>query len=249
MNKRGQVTLFIILGLIIIIILGIIFYFKSIIFSNSDQEKYSSISPQIKTIDEYINNCVKTVGEESILLIGQQSGYYKLPEKSTENSIAYYLYKEKLIPPLSTIENSISSYVNVNLDSCIKNFTDIKGFKFKAEKVSAKASIKDKTVILNVDYPVKITKAKSEYQLSEFKSVIPVRLGIIYNVTFNIVNEQLKDNNNICLTCLVNIGNNNDLKINLANYGNDTIIFTILDEKSVINNQPYEFNFAIKYEI
>ena len=249
MNKRGQITLFIILGLVIIIILGIIFYFKSIIFSNSNQEKYSSISPQIKTVGDFINNCVKIIGEEGIAYTGQQSGYYKLPEKSTENNIAYYLDERKLIPPLSAIENSISSYVNENLDLCIKNFSDLKGFKFKTKKVSTRTSIKDKAVILNVNYPVEVIRAKSEYQLSEFKLSIPVRLGIIYNVSSNIIDEQLKDKNNICLTCLVNIGNGNDLKINLANYENDTIIFTILDEKSKLNNQPYGFNFAVKYEI
>ena len=52
----------------------------------------------------------------------------------------------------------------------------------------------------------------------------------------------------ICLSCLYDLGEENEVHIDMLDYGKDTTIFTIIDDKSQLNNKSYEFNFAIQYE-
>jgi len=102
-------------------------------------------------------------------------------------------------------------------------------------------------VRFDVNYKVLIKKGDSTFRLSSFSNEIPSRLSVIYKVAQNFTSEQLEDVSTICLSCLTNLAINNDLYIDMANYGNDTVIFTITDKKIPIKNDYYQFTFANKY--
>ena len=59
--------------------------------------------------------------------------------------------------------------------------------------------------------------------------------------------EQLKDRNSLCLSCLVDICKETNLEINVFDYEEDSILFTIKDNESRIYNNPYQFKFLNQY--
>ena len=73
MLKRGQVTIFVILGLVILIILGIVYYVKFYIL----ESKYVNIVPQdIQAVDEYVKNCLEQTVKEGLVYLGDHGGYF-----------------------------------------------------------------------------------------------------------------------------------------------------------------------------
>jgi len=241
-NKRGQVTIFIIIAILIIASVLIFFMFKG-------QIKQSLYSPEVESVYLFVDNCIDKVGLEVIYKIGENGGYYFPPNFSTESGIPYYYSKGRsYMPSKEEIEKEISFFVNEKLFFCTRNFIDFLNFEITQEEIKTKTTIKDNKVDLNINYPISITHGDSTSLIEDFKKEMPVRLGIVYDSIEKIIKEQLS-NENICLSCILDVTLANDLYVDMMDYDNETIIFTFRDENSVINNKTYEFVFANKYGV
>ncbi|MBL7100424.1 MAG: hypothetical protein ISS23_00550 [Nanoarchaeota archaeon] len=252
MKRKGQVTLFVILGLVLATSLILLIFFKmDTLKSYIGPSKKVAVSPQVQNIDSFVKECIRTTGYEALWLTGQQGGYFRVPKLSTGLGIPYYFANGKsYMPSKERIEKEISSYMNMGLFFCTKNFVDFPGLDVNQGRVVTKTEIKDDEIVLNVEYPLVITKEYTSFNLKEFKDIkIPVRLGVVYDVIDEIMQEQLRNKDTICLSCLINLGIEKDLHIDATDYGSDPVIFTLQDKKSQIDNEPYEFMFANKYEV
>ena len=150
------------------------------------------------------------------------------------------------MPSKESIERELSNYINDQLFFCTKSFVDFPSFMVKQGKIASNVKINQDKVIFNVKYPLTIKKTEIIYNINEFNNInIPIRLGVIYNVTNQIINDQLKDKKNVCISCVANLGIENDLDIELNKYDGDEIIFYIKDNKSLF----YEYKFMNKYKI
>ncbi|MGV8171423.1 MAG: hypothetical protein ACP5OA_01890, partial [Candidatus Woesearchaeota archaeon] len=74
-RKKGQVTVFIILGIVLIIIIGL-----SIYLVNSSKDKKISppdilVSEKFLPIHEFVQQCVTQIATEAIIKLGQHGGY------------------------------------------------------------------------------------------------------------------------------------------------------------------------------
>ena len=101
MSKKSQVTIFIILGIIIVFIIGFLILLRytdlQSYFDNLNIEKFS-VSPQIKNVNDFVIDCLELSGEEALYFIGQHGGYYN--EKiQNYNGIPYYLNEGKILVP------------------------------------------------------------------------------------------------------------------------------------------------------
>jgi len=74
-KNKGQITLFVILGLVLIIIIGLAIYFFSL--SNSKQFKPSDINvpEQFEPVQSYVTQCVSQIATDGIIKIGLHGGY------------------------------------------------------------------------------------------------------------------------------------------------------------------------------
>lgn len=77
-TKRGQITVFIIVGILILFIIGIAFIYRSTII----EDKYETarkvaekIPLEFNPIKVYTEDCLKIVAEQGLIQLGQQGGY------------------------------------------------------------------------------------------------------------------------------------------------------------------------------
>ncbi len=78
--KKGQVTIFIILGIIILVAVILFFFIKSrFYFGPATQERLQQEFPAIK---EHIENCLKQESEPLIRKIGLQGGFLEPAERN-----------------------------------------------------------------------------------------------------------------------------------------------------------------------
>ena len=69
MNKRGQVTVFIILGIIILAAIVLVFYLTGNTLVNQSEQK---VNIETKPLKNYVGDCLEKTGNDALNLIGKQ---------------------------------------------------------------------------------------------------------------------------------------------------------------------------------
>jgi len=240
MEKRGQVTIFIIIAIVIIVAGFLVFMFYP--------QLRGGFTSETDNINVFVEECIRDSGINVIYEVGKTGGYFFIPELSTSTGIPYYYHGGKnYMPSKEEIETQISFYISQKLFFCTKNFVDFKDFEIISGDIKIKTRIFDNKVILDVEYPLRIKKGESISLLKNFKNIeIPVRLGIVYNSVFEIMEKQV-GRQDICLSCILELSLENDLYIEMMDFDEETTIFIFRDENSELNNNFFELRFANKY--
>jgi hypothetical protein len=204
---------------------------------------------QTEGVSLLVQECIEQEGKKIIYDVGYNGGYLFPPEFSTESGIPYYYSEnENYMPSKEEVENEISFYLNEMLFFCTRNFVDFKDLEIEQKEIKTETRIEDEKVILNVNYPITITKGESTSTIEDFKAEISIRFGIVYDSVEEFMQEQLTSEG-ICLSCLLNISLENDLYVDLMDYDDETVLFIFIDENSKINNESLVWIFANKYKI
>ena len=79
MEKKGQVTIFIILGILLLVITGVMFYFKTLTvtetFETEGRPVVATVPQEFIAIQEYTETCLSSISEQGIKILGQQGGH------------------------------------------------------------------------------------------------------------------------------------------------------------------------------
>lgn len=240
-DKRAQVSVFVIIGIVIVAGLFIFLFFLK-----DYQNKNGMNTDEIKN---FVSDCIKQTGGEVVFKVGKGGGYFSPANFSTDSGVAYYYSDGKgYIPEKTDIEKEISFYLERKLFLCTGNFADFPDFNISQDDIKIETKIKDNSVEFDVVYPLSISKNGNTERLKSFKEEIPVRFGILYDSAKSIVDEQLS-HESICLTCLLNVSVKNNFYADMIDYDNETVIFSFRDEKSKIDDKMFILAFANKYKL
>ncbi|MFC1768788.1 hypothetical protein ACFLZX_03405 [Nanoarchaeota archaeon] len=203
MKKRGQITFFIIVGILMLFSVVLFLHFKSRIVEVIEPEPVA-----ITPVDTFVTGCVSSLATEAINNIGEQGGYVEIPEsiRANHNSylslfgfgdfiVPYWWYKgNSVIPTLESMELGITSYVKDNLKVCLGSFAPLRT-QFKIEElgdIEVVTSINEDDVSVNLKYPLKvITLDNGSSQETElFNAIIPIRLKQVYLLARDIIDDE-----------------------------------------------------------
>ena len=238
MEKRGQVTIFIIIALVIVVSAVVIFVFR---------DKIGIFTTNSDPVYLFVTSCIQETGEDAIYFIAQNGGYLFPPTLSNSEGIPYYFYNNKdYTPTKDRISQEISYYLKNAIPSCTNKFANFSNVNITEGEIKVKTTIEDKKITLDVTYPLLIKQGESTKKLLNFNGVnIPVRVGTIYNSIKNMTQAQI-GKSGICLNCISKIMNEEGLTIDIDNT-NESIVFIITDEYSKIKEVPIKWRFANGY--
>ena len=74
LKKRGQITVFIIIGLLVLLTYFVLTYYKK-----STIEETELIMPELIPVQQFVETCTQNIAEEAIDLIGINGGYIYFP--------------------------------------------------------------------------------------------------------------------------------------------------------------------------
>src|SRR3989344_422089 len=157
MQKRGQIAIWFIVGIIILttVILGFVFKDNILDFLR-DKQLISSLAipKEVEPVNNFVLDCVKKTADESLATIGLSGGYYGITTSSNQREIPYYYLDGQLrIPSRKIIERSLSNYFNENLKYCIQNFNQFNNsFDIKSSKLSSNVKISDQQVVFDIGF-------------------------------------------------------------------------------------------------
>jgi hypothetical protein len=237
---RGQITVFVIIAIAIVVLIGIIL----IITNKNNTGSDNSNDPNYNLI----NSCLKQTGEQALFYIGKTGGYYNIPETSTEYGDVYYFYDNKnIMPTKENVQNQIDLFVKDFGTDCSNN---LQNNIISRGNVTAKTTIYDDKVQLEINYPITIEKSNKKISYENFNVEIPGRVGTVYNAAKEYMDLQVENPGGICISCINDLANKYDIKFITYNYDNETIIFNLYDNNTKINNESfYVYSFAAKYDL
>lgn len=230
-NKRSQVTVFMIIGLILVAIGGFIF------FTYSSQKSAVELPSEQLSVKSYLEECAKSRAEHGLNLIGLQGGYIFMPNsylQANYSNIGYGLYGRKnTLPAISAMENELKAFMDAAMPSCI-NSSAFPYLKFEYKNSSTDVKILKDEVLLDLKFPVSVLQGETITNIDEFKVKIPVRLGHIHSALTSIIKKTLLEPNWIDLAYLSSF----DLKIDVLPHDNDSIVYSVQDYTGA---KPYVF--------
>ena len=256
MSKRGQITIYLLIAIVIIAILGFFIYINNLgLFEKSQTniEEEVELSEYKSSAEDYINSCLKYISKDIILYIGIQGGYYNHPQYYLQDRYFFYSYYffdgKNIMPEINIIEDEISKAISRELVYCVNDFQifKTKNVKFEQGPIKSITEIKDKEIRINIKYPITINKDKQKLKLSEdYETKVYLRFNTAYDVAKYIIKDLVVDKNNLCLSCILDIAKEKDLDFNFVSYSDNEILFIIVDNRSIIKEDPYRLMFVAR---
>ena len=237
-RKKGQVTVFIIIAIVIIALIVLFFIFRgSIGLGGGD-------SVDEKDMHNLIEECVSTGLISGARLIGLQGGYLELPEKVVElnlSKIAYgYYLGSKTLNSKSRIENEISNYIDLILPYCFDE-TQFIDYSITKGDSNSDVSINKDSISTSTKFSISATKGDFSFTINKnFDVKVPINLDSIYDIAEEIINKEIENPNSIELSYLADL----DYSVSIIPYTNDIIIYSIMDENEKDPDYYYVFMFA-----
>jgi len=202
MQKRGQVTAFVIVGIVIILIIGLLFFMKDYYGVGVDPKVH--IQGPLNSIKDEVSECVDSVVTPELNLIAKQGGdsnpsKFRLYDSRKVKYLCQNIPGEKKclnsMDPLSKIEENLEKSLQNKLSTCVSKdlLKSKRGYTVRHSNPNINVKVLQETVLVEIDYPVEISKDGVTQKLSTIKREIPDSpLGSLYTVANDITNELAK---------------------------------------------------------
>jgi len=243
-KKRGQVAVFVIVAIAVVVIIGGVVIFMS---KEGGFESLLDTDP----IKNYIDQCLEEASKNSVYFVGLQGGYYNKQVDSRDyfgKTIPYYWYdKTDQVPDLATVENEMSNYIQDNVEYCVSNFEIFgeSGFEFKAGDIDVKAKLSEGGLEVDMGYPVVVKKDGKTEEFKKFETVVNTNFKVLYDSSISIIGEQKKNPELIPLSFLAAISREKSFEFETINLGEGEIVYTLIFDKD--SDNPLIYAFINKY--
>tara|TARA_Y100000310_G_scaffold171085_1_gene171239 strand:- start:5169 stop:5936 length:768 start_codon:yes stop_codon:yes gene_type:complete len=236
MQKRGQITIFLIVGIILIIVAGILFTVLKDFKKSQIEINDLSTTP----IQNYVNSCLTKTGQEAGIFIGKHGGYYQLPQNhNSEFNLPYYLIDGmKSLPTIELVQNQLAKYVEDQLAYCLQNFHSFEGREILSGRSTVSTIILDNKILFSLNLPITIKFNNVEESMTTFSVDILSKLGMIIDAISKYMHLE---EDSICISCWNEIMENFDLQVEIIPIDDDIMQF-------IVSDGDYQFNFLSKYQ-
>ena len=236
-SKKAQITTFIIIGVVLLIIVGLIYFLRPV-------PEEIIVPPEAQPVKLFIDECLEGVSNTGIRLIARQGGYFVKDDALNfeEGTIAYgYASKESVLVSITEIEEQLARYTAATLRECIDlEVFEEQGYSFKESEISAKAEILDNKVLFEIRYPLEITLGDSRTELNRFAAEVNLPLGRMHSTALEIIMMILEDPEYINTDALADMG----YQVNIIPVSFNDMVYSIKDKETDLT-----FMFAANYEL
>lgn len=193
-RKRGQITIFVIIALILVA--GIIFYFVA---RNSFES--AEIPASLEPAYNGFLDCVKEQADLGIGILEQQGGYIELPEFVSGSSyvpfssqldfagvpIPYWYYvdyagrQEQQVPSKSDMEKDLENFIDLQIEEC--NFDEFyeEEYEIVFDESETDVEISGEEILIDVNMDLSLSKSGENVVVKNHEISVDSSLGNLYN--------------------------------------------------------------------
>lgn len=214
MAKKAQLTVFIILGIALLLMVALVIFMRMRSTTSPLQleiAKQEELTGPAKEVKDYVQQCIQEYSLQGIEIIGLQGGYIYLPEGlekidvesnkrvlhngetikiidgSGKNDIPYWLTEDTVaVPSKRFMEKQLERYIVSNVPKCA-DFSVFKarGFSVSTGTISANVSFGQQAVI-DVKWETSVDYNGKNYRFQDYNSAVPVNLMLIQKVAMDL---------------------------------------------------------------
>ena len=201
MNRKSQITVFIIICILILLGTAFLLYFRTIIFPGTE-----IVSEDIMPVKNYIDSCLSKVSEDAIVKLGIQGGYIKIPDemKLSESYIEFLPNSNILIPywnsngisyvpSIETMQQQISDYIQENIQDCINLEIFQNDYEIEQSNdtiITTVIAQEDVDITMAHQMTVRSTSTDEQSKISKFTVTVPARLRKVYDLAKQIMDAE-----------------------------------------------------------
>ena len=203
MNKKGQVTIFIIIAVILVAAVAGYFIFR-------DSISVSKVPASMQPIYTSFLSCLEEDTLVGADILMSQGGYIEMPEfepgsaympfssqlNFLGNPIPYWYYvsgnnlEKEQIPSKKDMERELGKYIEQKISACsFDNYYD-SGYVVYSEDPEAKVEIQDKEIEIKLEMDLTIEKADETVLVKNHAVVTNSKLGKLYDSAVKVYNEE-----------------------------------------------------------
>ena len=180
MFMRGQVTIFVIIGLIIIIGVSFFFYLQQIIFDVPEHTQNPGDEVRL-----YVEQCISNELDEAVYIVARQGGYL-YPEyfKFEPPYRTSYLFfnNENLMPSINESENALADYIDKNIENCV-DFSVFEELNITVDEPSSSTIISNDTITGKTRWDIEIkTPLGNVEKLHNFEVELYSYFGFLHSI-------------------------------------------------------------------
>ncbi len=202
-GKRGQITIFIIIAILIVVTAIGYFFLK-------DRVKPSVFPKELLPVYEYFLSCVEDETEIGAGLMGSQAGYIEVPEFEAGSDympfsshldflgmgVPYWYYvsgngiTKEQVPSEEKMKSQLEDYLEGRLKECNFESFEEQGFIVEKEELKVDVVIKDREIEVGVEMPLTVSFGDVSAQQTSFEVGVKSRLGKFYNIARKIYEKE-----------------------------------------------------------
>lgn len=235
--KQGQITVFLMIGILLIVFAGLFFYASDLMHSRVQVRAVEASSAK-----DLVEHCLGVVAEDALIVVGRQGGVARLQSPFFELLNTSYLFDqgENNVPDSNAVEQALASYIEQHIGNCVDNFKTLekKGITVVEKalpKVTTTIAMKD--VRFAIDYDIEEHKGDMTTKPEFVPAQKAVRLGEILRLAGDLVQSEKSNNGlfDLDVSCTLDV---------IHFPYEKTLITIITDPHFLIQNQPFRFVFA-----
>ncbi len=198
--KRSQVSVFIIIGLILLVVVALSMYVYELGTGRLQNSVDNSliIKSTTEPVKRYVENCIDQVSEGPVKMVGRNGGTLNPANfRWYENQKYNYLCTNDqgtCIPTLllrQDMEKELEDTIRDSLSGCVDlSVFEKQGFDVKTGPMAVNVTIGLEHVNVRVDYPIELTREGLDLVVSEFSTDINEPLGMLYDEGIEIINDE-----------------------------------------------------------
>ncbi|MBT4650962.1 hypothetical protein HN799_05585 [Candidatus Woesearchaeota archaeon] len=249
-SKKGQLTIFIIVGILIVTAIATVFF----VVQKGTEDKVGEVDSETGKIKAYFENCLKSTTEKGIAWNGQQGGYYLTPDPSAfyfSNVILvpYYFYHGLArIPDDFVFEEQLNKYILDNFEeNCDLDFFSEEGYEIEIiGELKINSKLLFNSFFVEMEYPLRIKQGEETTELDKFSIEVASKFKDII-LAVKMLMEDRVDKEGICLSCMEDYSEEYGLEFeSFYNTLNGDSFLVVYDEQDKDKEKGYKFIIAME---
>ena len=264
MPKRGQITVFIIIGVIILIVAVSLFFLVSTV--SSSKEILRPLSTD--AISLFVERCLSQTTADGLEIIGKQGGYYQVPAPFKHYPIftmPYYFHEgNSFIPTEERVKAELEAYIENEIKSCLDlKYFEQQGYQFSfsnslksdliqdqfltipSQPIEVKVIFSPAKVQAELHYPFTVGLGLQQKELSSFKTAVDIPFKEIFKTIEGIAQMQQKQLDVLVLGDLLEAASQKNFYLSITTVGEGEVLFNLFFP--IKHNELYNYAFLARY--
>jgi len=197
-EKRGQLTLFVIVAVIIVIV--VIGYFLISSLNREDSFDSAVLNEKYALKKEGISDCYSFLAKNMIDLVGIQGGYYDFPAGAEYEGlgvigVAYYVKNgDDVLPVIRVFEKGIADAIDDNfVDECLDE-VDFEDFEVSSSDPKTNVKIDGGSIVLKTNILITFKNGESSviFDFGKRESVFDTKINEMYEIISFMVKSEVE---------------------------------------------------------